>query len=348
MPTIAKYFYIIASIILTGYLIVLSKYLFNPILAGLIVSLALKPLVSRIERYGVHRIISTIITISLFISILLIIIVFFTIGVGSINFSSSEWQVLNNFSQEIQSFIANKFDITLEQQASVFKENFSSVLANSISLVHNTLSFTTTFLTSFVIFVFSLFFFLYYRSFFLNFLHQIFKTKHHKKLNKIVKKGALVVNQYVFGLFLVVLIVATLNSVGLILLKIPNAIFFGISASILMIIPYIGIIIGAAIPIIIAFLTKSSLWYPIGVLIIFSSVQFLEGNFLTPNIVGSQVRINPFAAILSLIAGGMLLGIIGIIFALPVLAIIKIVFDEIKCLRPFGYLIGNPEPKLLK
>lgn len=341
MASIAKYFYIIASIAITGYLIVHFKYLFNPILAGLIISLALKPLASKLERYKIHRVISTIVSVVIFIFILLAIIGFFTIGVRAINFSSAEWQLLNNFFLNIQHLIFNTWGFSLDQQSSMFKENFSGVLSNSLSILHNTILFTTSFLTSFVIFILGLFFCLYYRRFFLNFLYQSIQPKYHKKLTNIVQKSALVVNQYIFGLFLVVAIVATLNSIGLILLGIPNAIFFGVSAAILMVIPYIGIMIGSAVPIIIAFLTKDSLWYPFGVLIIFSAIQFLEGNFLTPNIVGSQVKINPFAAILILIIGGMLLGIIGIIFAIPMLAIVKIIFDEIEPLRPLGYLLGN-------
>jgi predicted PurR-regulated permease PerM len=113
-------------------------------------------------------------------------------------------------------------------------------------------------------------------------------------------------------------------------------------AAVLTLIPYIGILLGALFPVLFALMTKNSLWYPIGVAVLFMVIQFIEGNLLTPNIVGSQVKINPFAAVLVLITGGMLLGITGIMFAIPLLAILKVVCDNISPLKPVGYLIGNP------
>ena len=135
---------------------------------------------------------------------------------------------------------------------------------------------------------------------------------------------------------------ATLNTVGLLLLGIKHAFFFGGLAALLTIIPYVGILIGSTLPILFALATTDSLWYPLGVLMVFVFVQFLEGNFITPNIIGNQVSINPFAAILGLFIGGMLLGVIGVIFALPILAILKVICDEIDSLKPIGYVLGNP------
>jgi len=144
------------------------------------------------------------------------------------------------------------------------------------------------------------------------------------------------------GLSLIILIVAVLNTIGLLILGIDNAVLFGVMAAVLTLIPYIGILLGALLPVLFALFTKDSLWYPFGVVLIFMLIQFLEGNFLTPNIVGRQVSINPFAAILALIIGAMLLGLIGVMFALPVLAILKVICDEIVTLKPMGYLIGKP------
>jgi predicted PurR-regulated permease PerM len=71
-------------------------------------------------------------------------------------------------------------------------------------------------------------------------------------------------------------------------------------------------------------------------------VQFLEGNFITPNIVGSKVSVNPLAAIIALLIGGMLWGPAGMILSIPFTAIIKVVFDHVDSLEPFGFLLGEP------
>ena len=142
---------------------------------------------------------------------------------------------------------------------------------------------------------------------------------------------------------LVIGIVATLNSVGLLLLGVDYAVFFGTLAAFLLLIPYIGIMIGSLLPIVYALVTKDSPVYAVGVAGIFLFVQFLEGNFITPHIVGSKVSVNPLAAIIALILGGQLWGVAGLVLALPLTAILKVVFDNIESMKPYGYLIGEPE-----
>ena len=161
--------------------------------------------------------------------------------------------------------------------------------------------------------------------------------------NELVWKNDIenVVKGYISGLLLVTIIVAVLNSVGLLVLGIDHAIFFGILSGLLTIIPYIGIFIGAFLPVVMALLTKDSLWYPAGVIIVFSVVQFLEGNFITPRITGSKVSVNALAAIVALLIGGKIMGIAGMILAVPALGIIKILLSHTTHLKHFVILIED-------
>lgn len=338
-----KYFYIIASLVLTGYFISVSNYILNPLIAALVLAFALDPIVIKLENYNIPRFISTGITVFAFILVIIILLIFFTIGITTIDLSQEHWQFtgVTGSITKIQDFISDLTGVSTVQISNMFKDYFANFLNTSVTLLQSTVTFTTYFITAFIIFIFSLFFLLYYRDRFLEFLYQLFDEKYHTQVDMTLMKGLIVVNHYVFGLSLVILILAIFNSLGLLIIGIPHAIFFGVAAAILNIIPYIGVIIGASIPIIIALLTKDSLWYAFFVLIWFMLVQFVEGNLLTPNIVGKKVRINPFAAILALITGGLLFGIMGIIFALPIMAIIKIVCDEVDSLKPFGYIIGT-------
>lgn len=343
MTFTTKYFYTIGSILFTGYFIVISTSLFNPLLAAFIVALALKPLTSKLETIKIPRLGSTLLSVLLFILIFLGVAVFFSSQVRNLDFEVQSIKVnFNGLPGKIQDWVTELLGVSSEQQVSLLKETFNTLLKNSVSFVNHTLYITTSFITSFVIFILSLFFFLYYRSFLVSFLYKTVKSSYHSKLTNILRKTQSVVNSYMLGLSLIILIVAVLNSVGLFALGIENAVLFGVMAAVLTLIPYIGILLGALLPALFALFTKDSLWYPFGVLLIFMLIQFLEGNFLTPNIVGRQVSINPFAAILALIIGGMLLGLIGVMFALPVLAIIKVICDDIVTLKPMGYLIGNP------
>ncbi|WP_375436041.1 AI-2E family transporter [uncultured Hymenobacter sp.] len=150
-----------------------------------------------------------------------------------------------------------------------------------------------------------------------------------------------VVQAYISGLLKVIAIVAILNAVGLLALGVKFAIFFAIFASVLAIIPYIGIMIGATLPAIITLVETGSPLKAAGVVGVFVAVQFLEGNFITPMITGSQVSINPLAAILALILGNALWGTPGMILSIPLMAVIKVVLDSNKTTEPWGFLLGD-------
>jgi len=193
-----------------------------------------------------------------------------------------------------------------------------------------------------------LFFFLYYRQFFKNFYYKLFKNKPKVFLNKMIDKVYNIQQNYLLGLIKVIIIVGTLNTIGLLILGITNPIFFGFLAAILILIPYIGVLIGSLIPALIALATKDSAWYAFGVIAIFGFIQFLEGNFITPKITGSKVSINSFIAILSFIIFSMLWGIEGMIVALPITATLKVIFDNIPKYHAYGFLIGEPVDKHLQ
>src|SRR5690606_21676847 len=123
---------------------------------------------------------------------------------------------------------------------------------------------------------------------------------------------------------------------------------FGILSGILTIIPYVGIFIGAALPTLMALITKDSAWYAVGVIGVFAVVQFLEGNFITPRVTGSKVSINALAAIIALLLGGKMLGIAGMILAVPAIGILKIVLSYSKRLKPFVILLGDVDERAKK
>jgi predicted PurR-regulated permease PerM len=192
-----------------------------------------------------------------------------------------------------------------------------------------------------------LFFFLYYRRFFKVFCYKLFRNKPKAFLNRMIRKVYRIQQNYLLGLIKVIFIVGCLNSIGLLLLGIGNPFFFGFLAAFLLLIPYIGIIIGSLIPAIIALATKDSALYAFGVIAIFGFIQFLEGNFITPKITGSKVSLNAFIAILSFIVFSMLWGLVGMIVALPITATLKIIFDNTPEYHAYGFLMGEPIDKHL-
>jgi predicted PurR-regulated permease PerM len=208
-------------------------------------------------------------------------------------------------------------------------------------LVLGIFSATGAFLASFALIPIYIFFLSYYQDKFKEFIRLITKDDKHDQALLVAKKVTLVSQKYLIGIFLDVLILSVLNSTGFLILGLPHAILFGVFASILNIIPYIGVLIGSTLPILMAFLTKDEMSYPLAVAGICFFVQFLDNNFITPYVVGSSVSINPLTAIFVLIASALIWGIPGMVLCIPLTGMAKVVCDNVESMKPYGFLLGE-------
>jgi predicted PurR-regulated permease PerM len=189
-----------------------------------------------------------------------------------------------------------------------------------------------------------LFMMLYYKELLLEFLRKLFTAENHKTVVEVLTNAKSIVQSYLVGLFFEMLIVAALNSTGLLLMGIDYAIILGITGALLNIIPYIGGIMAAAISVVIAFVTKDSYVYPLLVLCLYIFVQFIDNHFIVPRVVASRVKINALMSIVVVLIGGALWGIPGMFLSIPLTAILKVIFDHIEPLKPLGFLLGNMAP----
>lgn len=137
---------------------------------------------------------------------------------------------------------------------------------------------------------------------------------------------------------------AVLNCAGLLILGIEYAIILGIMGAFLNLIPYLGGIIAIALPMIIAFITKDSLTYPVLVFCIYMLIQFIDNNVIIPRIVASRVKINALVSVIAVLLGSALWGISGMFLSIPLIAIIKVICDHIEPLKPWGFLLGDHVP----
>lgn len=313
---------------------------------AILFSLLLFPLCNRLEKWKFPRTlaISLCLIISTAIVAGLIFLVFMQIANFSDDFPTFQKKgmvIIDN----LQSWASKYLQISRRKQVTELRKQSLSLLQNGGTVVTNFLASMANSLSSAVLVPILTFFFLLYRDFFKKFFYRVFGIRNRKRIDLICTKIYKVVQGYIVGLMSVILIVAVLNTIGLMILGIDYAIFFGTLAAFLLLIPYIGIMIGSLLPILLALITKDSYLYAVGVAGVFFSVQFLEGNFITPYIVGSKVSVNPLAAMIGLVLGGQLWGISGLILALPFIAILKVIFDHVDALKPYGYLLGEAEVK---
>lgn len=155
--------------------------------------------------------------------------------------------------------------------------------------------------------------------------------------NKIKKT----VQSYVGGMGVVVIILTVLNTVGLYFIGIDYPLFWGALAGVLAIIPFIGTLIGGLLPLLYSISTSDYTWQPIAVATYYFAVQQLEGNFITPKVIGDKVNINPLFAIFALLFFGSFWGIAGVVLALPLISIIRIVFSYVEATKPLAILMSS-------
>ena len=343
LPGYVKYLLVLAGILLTIHVLIVAKSIFSPIFTAFVLALLLHPLSRWVERFRIPRGISSVLSIVIVFVVLFGLFYFFSAQIR--NISGDLAAIEDRFNEVIDRghlWMEETFGVEQQEQTIYLKDSLNGILRNSTTFLSRTASATAGFFTAFFLVLITLFFFLYYRRFLVDFIYQLFDQSQHRTVGHTIIKAERVIRSYILGLLTVIVIVAVLNTAGLMILGIEHAMFFGVLAAVLTVIPYIGIFIGSLLPIIFALVTKDSLWYPVGVALIFWGVQFLEGNFITPNVIGSSVSINPFAAIIALFFGGIIWGPIGMILSIPILAIIKVICDAVPSLHPYGFLLGNP------
>lgn len=317
-----------------------------PMVFSIFISLILYPLITKMESKGINRVLAILIV------LVLVLVVFsgaiWIVGAQADNIIVDLPALKKQFYDFIEN-LANKIEqylnISTDQQMELLRTNSDSFLSSSSNFFGSAVLATSNVITFLTLVPIYVFFILLYRDNFKTFLKNLKPENNGQSFLRMFSDVKNLVQNYITGLMIVITIVAVLNSIGLLLLGIKYAILIGVLSAILTVIPYIGIAIGASIPIIVALITKDSIFYAVGVLGVYVLIQFFEGNIITPKVVGSKVKINPLAAIFALIIFGSLWGIIGMIMAIPLTGVIKILLTSDERTRPFAYLLTSETKK---
>ncbi len=241
----------------------------------------------------------------------------------------------------IQDYLLKELGISIEKQTQIITEQ-QPIIAGIIKATVG--SFTRIF-TLFMIVLIYVVLLLYYRSHIKRFILMLSPSSKRDEMNTVVNSVARVSQQYLLGLSKMILCLWVMYGIGFSVLGIKNALFFAFLCGLLEIIPFIGNITGTTLTLLIAALHGSSPAILVTIVGVYGTVQFVQGWVLEPLIVGSQVKINPLSTIIALILGELLWGIPGIFLAIPLVAMLKIVCDNIDSLKPYGFLIGETEQR---
>ncbi len=342
LPTYARLVVILLGVVLTVFVMITAKSILVPLLISGLLAVLISPLASYLERHHVPKFLAAAISLIILLAVLSGLVFFFynqLLGfaddLSALNARVSELIAgLNTFLQE---HFEGSVPLSMD---SLQKTLFGYLSENMASLTQGVIATATTLTIAFILPVY-IFLFLYFRSFLIEFLMRAFPDRHQEKVKTVIQKVKLVVQNYISGMLIVILILAVLNSIALFSLGIKHALLFAVFAAMLNVIPFIGPFIGAVLPITYALLAKDSLWYPFGVFLAFYFIQLAESNFFTPKIVGGKVSMNPLMTIIALFIGNFIWGLAGMILFIPGMAMLKVVFDEIPGLEPYGFLLGS-------
>lgn len=243
----------------------------------------------------------------------------------------------------VQQWITSQFSVSMAEQAEYVQKAANNTISNSGQVITSTLVSITDVLFNLFLIPIMLFLLLFYHKRLVNFLRQAFGTMHTQSVNSVVSSIKVVIQSYLAGLLIEMVVVAALNIGGLILLGVQYAFLLGLIAAVLNLIPYLGSIIAGSLGVIVTLSTSDSIGKAFGVIAIMVVVQFIDNNILMPRIVGSKVKINALVSILGVILGGVIGGVAGMFLSIPTIAIMKVIFDAVPGLNPWSTLLGDDD-----
>jgi predicted PurR-regulated permease PerM len=344
-PFFIRAAYIFICLFSFVFLLWVGESVIAPLVYATILAILLNPIVNFMLNRGMNKILAIAIT----------MIATMAICGAFMVFISSQFAVL----AETYPKLVQKFDVTTKQLIDWGSRHFNiqptrinawiksgqeEVTANIGSAIGQTLLTIKNMLIVMVIIPVYTFMILFYKPLLLEFIRKVFHTTYHETVVEVLARTKTIIQSYLVGLLIEAVVVATLNSIGLLLLGVEYAIILGITGALLNVIPLVGGVIGTLLPMVIAYVTNDSALSPVFVMLVFMLIQFIDNHYIIPSVVASKVELNALISIIVVIVGGELWGIPGMFLSIPVTAILKVILDHIEGLKPWGFLLGNIVP----
>jgi putative permease len=346
-PFYVKTMCVLVSLITFGYLLIIAKEILSPLIFSCLFSILLLPLAAFIEnKLRLPRSAASMLSVILMLSA--ISLVLYVIG-AQLSKLAGDWpqfkEQLSLTGNNLQNWIDSRFNINAARQLNYVHSATTRVLASGTSVFGATVLSLSSILLFLVFTFIYTFFFLLYRSLIMKFLVSVFLEENKELVHDIIEQVQYIIRKYIIGLLIQMAVIAAIVSIVFWALGIKYAFLLGLITGILNVIPYIGIFTALVLSTLITFATATILSKVLLVIIALVVVHLLDSNILLPLVVGSKVRINALITVLGVIIGEMLWGISGMFLSIPVIAVLKIIFDRIESMKPWGIILGDEEKK---
>ncbi len=312
-------------------------------MAGLLAVL-LRPVEDRLIRWKFPKVVAISVALLLAIIVLAGLAMFLSMQVAQFSDDLPKLkQHINEVYIQVRGWVQREYKVSYRQQDKYIQQAQSQTMDTLQGA--GSLSFITGPLGTLILLPIYVFLLLYYRTMLLHFVMVLFAQQHAARVREIMGEIKVVIQSYVVGLLIETASVAALNTLGLVVLGVQYAVLLGVMAAILNLIPYIGGLVAIVLTILITFVNQPEPSILIGVGVVFLVVQFIDNNVLVPLIIGSKVKINALVSIVCVLVGGALAGVSGMFLSIPTIAILKVIFDRVEGLEPWGVLIGDQTPE---
>ncbi len=345
LPFYHKLAAVLVSLVATGYLVIQGKELLSPLIFSCLFSILLLPIASFLERkFRFRRGLASAVAVLMMLAVVATIVYIVAVQMSNLTEDWPQFKMqLNSSLSTLQHWIAAKFHINANKQLTYVKSATSDVIASGTAVVGVTIVSLSSFLLFLVFtFIYTLFF-LTFRRIIMQFLIAVFLEENSMVVHDIIEQVQQILRKYIIGLMIEMCVVSVVVCIALWALGIKYAVLLGLITGLFNIIPYIGIFTATAISVVITFATAAATTKVLFVLITLISTHLVDSNILLPAIVGSKVKINPLITVLGVVLGEMIWGISGMFLSIPVIAVLKIIFDRVESLRPWGVLLGEED-----
>ncbi len=336
----------LVGLFLIGYILIVASNIIMPVLLAFFLSMLLLP----VQRFLVKRKVPN--SLAIIIPILLLLIVV----AGLIWFFTAQIQILvDDFPQikkninihlnSLSQWISGLTHYSTKQQIEIVSEQSNKLLNSTgaiLGSIVNSLSGALIFFGLLPIYIYLM---LAYKNLLLKFCIMWFSDEDLPKVKESIKQTESIIQSYLMGLLIQIAYITVLLGGILWIIGIKHALLIGVLFAVLNLIPYIGALFGNILGVMLTISSSQELWPIFTVLGVIAVVQFLDNNILMPRIVGSKVQINSLVAIGGIVIAGSLAGIAGMFLALPIIAVLKIVFDRTENFKKWGVLIGTDIPE---
>jgi predicted PurR-regulated permease PerM len=322
-----------------------------PILIAAFLSMLLVPLCLQLER-KLPRGLAVVISVLALLSVVAVIVYIVSTQVS--NIAGNAEQIERNISakvQKVQEFVTRSLGIPQQKQQQVIQQQQQASTGKISSVISGFFTSLGGLLTNFIVVLVYVFLFLYFRDHFSQFLLKIVPPKDKTNARTIVHDAQRVAQKYLTGLAIMIACLWVMYGIGFSIIGVKNALFYAVLCGLLEIVPFVGNLTGVSITVIMSLAQGGNLKLVVAILITYGIVQFLQTYILEPLVVGRGISIHPVFTIMGIVGGEVLWGIPGMVLALPIMGVIKIICDHIEPLKPYGFLIGEErsrEPQVIR